>query len=196
MSKPRKARTRGRNNRHQILNRYKGVGWQAIAVVLQKHSVRDLGEEDKNAFLLPIHMAVMRWRTGDLTNEDYIRLNEFNAFAFCLSGMLFARGTEDTKAVIRPMADMFNRVGEVLKDLGDRWCDKGTYTAKAEELLVYQGMLAQLDALLDVADLGAVTEALRDAKRMCEDSLPGPEYQQLRRALIADKLIDKMLEIA
>lgn len=194
MARKRKANNpRNRVLRNGMMQRNKLIGWAAISEVLQTHSARDATESDKNAILIPIHVVVERWRTGALTDSDYLSLNEFNAFGFCLSGMLYARGTEDTKRAVGPMSRIFDRVGEHLKDVGDRWADKGSYTPRADELQAYQTMLAQLDVLIDVADIGAIVEALRDAKRLCEGRLPGPEYQHLRSMLVAEKVIDRLV---
>ena len=134
-------------------------------------STRPVDETDINAVMLPAYQTLDSWTRGTLTDDQFVALNEYNCFGFCLYAEVYRRGSAGTKSLLASMSGIFEDTADYLALVGDRYASRGTYAPKAEELDKYRQMLASVDALLPLTDVGAVVTALKGAKELIEAPL-------------------------
>lgn len=77
------------------------AGWFAMQARLYSASTEPTQQDDINELLFPVYTAIMKLSSGLLDADEYIRLNEMNAFGFCLAATIHKSGDESDESDYR-----------------------------------------------------------------------------------------------
>lgn len=149
------------------------AGWFVMQARLYRSSTKPMQPDDINELVLPVYTAIMKLSSGMLDADEYIRLNEMNAFGFCLAAYIHKHGDDATKAVIAPSQAVFETAGEQIASIGERRNRTGKFGATGDELLAIRNMTQWLDQLCQVSTRGAVLTSLMQAEQMVKEAIAG-----------------------
>lgn len=148
------------------------AGWARIARAMQTRSVRRPDIDDQLAAIAPAYAALEKWMAGELDNNEYIALNEYNCFGFSLGALVWKRAANpETAELVRQSEPVYVRCSTLLGQMGDRFVERGRYTGTAEEFDAYRQALHWTTELMKVCEVGDIVTALLNAKDMVEKEL-------------------------
>jgi len=150
----------------------RGDAWRAINTMITKHSVAPQDTVASTQLLVTAYEALTALVGTEssapwLDTDGFIRLNEMNAFGFCLAKRLHDYGTERTKEAVKPSQVVFERAADALVSIGQQFNAKNVYRSTDDELTALRESLQWIDELIQLSTQGHTLSALIEAKGMC-----------------------------
>jgi len=162
-------------SRKQCKRKHYATGSAGVSIIHQtifKASTADVATNEQTDILLPAYMALDNLRAGMLDSTRFIVLNESNCMTWQLGRQLaIHRGSAETGDLALMVKQRTEAAAEALAVIGERWRERGTFTALAAELEAIRQSVDLCRQLLAVMPKGMALTAMIDAEAMTMASM-------------------------
>jgi hypothetical protein len=153
------------------------MGWKAIQMTMAKTVHTPMNPVEACKVMLPFYITISaaegtptckEW----LDTELFFKLNEMNAFCFCLAKHLYMNTKDETvRSELRQVEKVGNKTADALVAMGNRFNKKGKYAATPSNIKMLCTCVSWLEEMMRVAGTGVVLTAMIDAANLVDSKV-------------------------